>query len=66
MKKKQETDAPWELSELERRRLTQFVHDSYPQYSRLTKRLWAECRDWHLARGVQRVNWEAEIPEGMA
>jgi len=53
------TDAPWELSEVERKRLRKWLTEHYPHLLKRSKRLWAECRDWHLKHAQQAVNWEA-------
>ena len=55
------TNAPWDLSEIEKRRIVSFVKSSYPTLAKpkLVRELWEQCRDWHLSNGKQRVNWEA-------
>ena len=61
VKRKPTTDPPWELSELEKKRIAKFIVEKYPQFSRNKKGalMWEQCRDWHLSNGVQRANWEA-------
>ena len=59
--KKQKTDPPWKLSEPQRERIVRFVRRKYPQYAKpgVLGEMWATCRDHHIARGTQWVDWEA-------
>jgi hypothetical protein len=59
--KKPMTDPPEKLSELERRRIRIWCEKKYPAYSKRLARMWHECRDWHLKKGEQAVNWEAAM-----
>ena len=54
------TDAPWELSEIERKQIREYVSKKYPNLSMTrVQELWEGCRDWHLKHGQQASSWPA-------
>jgi hypothetical protein len=53
------TDAPEALDDVARKRIKEWVGCRQPGLVPKLGKLWAECRDWHLANGVQRASWEA-------
>ena len=60
--RKQKTQPPEILSELERRRIQAWAKVRYPKLrARDLREHWEQCRDWHLANGVERVNFEASF-----
>jgi hypothetical protein len=65
--KKKLTDAPEKLCKEDQLRLLDWLEGEISSgqlpaaYNERAKRrqLWEACRDWHLARGVQRASWLA-------
>jgi hypothetical protein len=57
--KKPQTDPPERLSEIERRRISQWCETRCPRNIERLNTLWQQCRDWHLKHGEQAANWEA-------
>jgi hypothetical protein len=53
------TDAPERLDDLARKRILKWAEAKWPKIKPKLGRYWADCRDWHLANGVQRASWEA-------
>lgn len=55
--------APHALEPDQRARIKEWVQDYKPlrPYAKHLKNYWAECRDWHLARGIYRADWEAQF-----
>jgi len=50
---------PERLTELERDRIRKWAARFAPRCEPHLGLHWNQCRDWHLANGVQRANWEA-------
>ena len=51
--------APWELVPEQRDRIRVWAVHRWPALAPRLGGLWAACRDWHLANGVLRADWEA-------
>jgi hypothetical protein len=43
----------------QRARIRAWVQEKHPHLERRIGHHWNECRDWHLANGVDRADWEA-------
>lgn len=53
------TDAPERLTPEQRDRVRIWAASHAPTLELHLGRHWAQCRDWHLANGVLRCDWEA-------
>lgn len=55
------TSAPHALDNEQRARVKSWAsgYKSMRPYIKQLSQQWANCRDWHLARGIRRYDWEA-------
>ena len=53
------THAPERLDDEARARIRRWAERFAPEVALHLGRHWGQCRDWHLANGIQRANWEA-------
>ena len=59
MKRRPLTDAPERLNQDQRMRIRAWATQKWPKIEPHLGRHWSECRDWHLANGVMRADFEA-------
>lgn len=57
------TPAPHALSDEQRKQIKEWVSEDkgLRPYAKKLKSYWAECRDWHLSRGIYRADWAAQF-----